>query len=112
MTNTNGSKRQRRMAREPKTETAAPPDKAAAPAASPEHEVRSAQPKRSSKAEVVLMLLGRPDGASLDELVAATGWLPHTTRAAMTGLKKKGHQITRTKVEGISRYTVAEAAPR
>ena len=112
MTNTNSSKRPRRMAREPKTETAAAPDETEASAVSLEHEVQPAQPKRSSKAQTVLTLLGRPEGATLDELVEATGWLPHTTRAAMTGLKKKGHQITRTKVAGVSRYAVTETAPR
>ena len=112
MTNTNSSKRQRRMAREPKAEAAVAPDKTEASSASLEHEVRPGQPKRSSKADTVLALLGRAEGASLDELVAGTGWLPHTTRAAMTGLKKKGHQITRTKVDGVSRYAVTETAPR
>ena len=112
MTNANRTKRPRRMAREPKTETAVAPGVPEASAVSPEHEVQPAQPKRPSKAETVLTLLGRPEGATLDELVEATGWLPHTTRAAMTGLKKKGHQITRTKVDGVSRYTVAETAPR
>ena len=27
------------------------------------------------------------------ELVAATGWLPHTTRAALTGLRKRGYAV-------------------
>ena len=112
MTNKNSSKRPRRMAREPKTETVVGPDEAQDSTDSGEHDVRPAQPKRPSKAETVLTLLRRAEGAALDELVAATGWLPHTTRAALTGLRKKGHQITRTKVEGVSRYTVAEAAPR
>jgi len=112
MTNMNSSKRPRRMAREPKTETAVAPDKTESSAVSAEHEVQPAQSKRPSKVEVVLALLRRAEGATLDELVAVTGWLPHTTRAAMTGLKKKGHQITRTKVDGVSRYTVAQTAPR
>jgi hypothetical protein len=30
-------------------------------------------------------------------MVAATGWLPHTTRAALTGLKKKDHVLERSK---------------
>ena len=110
MTNTNSSKRSRRMAREPKAETAVTPVETEASVASTEHEVQLGQSKRPTKAEIVLTLLTRPEGATLDELVAATGWLPHTTRAAMTGLKKKGHQITRTKVDGISRYTAAEFA--
>ena len=50
-------------------------------------------PKRQpgGKIAAVLALLQRPDGATVAELIAATGWLPHTTRAALTGLKKKGH---------------------
>ena len=28
-------------------------------------------------------------------MVKATGWLPRTTRAAMTGVEKKGHTIER-----------------
>lgn len=46
-----------------------------------------------SKSTLVLTLLGRKQGASLEELVNATGWLPHSTRAALTGLRKKGHAI-------------------
>lgn len=65
---------------------------------------------RQTKAGLVLSLLQRDGGASLDELVAATGWLPHTTRAALTGLRKKGHAIDKAKVNGATRYSVAGAA--
>ncbi len=51
--------------------------------------------KRTTKIDKVIALLKRPQGATLDEMVKATGWLPHTTRAALTGLKKKGHAIQR-----------------
>lgn len=105
---TTTSKRPRRMAREPKADPAA--DEHEALAANPEQGASAALAKRSTKAETVLTLLKRPEGATLDELVAATGWLPHTTRAAMTGLKKKGHQITRAKVEGVSRYSIVKSA--
>lgn len=108
MTTTN--KRPRRMAREPKADPAKAADKLEASSARPEQEAPAALAKRPTKAETVLTLLKRSEGATLDELVAATGWLPHTTRAAMTGLKKKGHQITRTKVDGVSRYTTVEPA--
>lgn len=67
-------------------------------------------PRSGSKRELVLGLLRRPDGATLDELVDATGWLPHTTRAALTGLRKRGHAITNQRRDGISRYSLAEAA--
>ena len=62
-----------------------------------------------SKISTVLTLLQRTDGATLGDLVAATGWLPHTTRAALTGLRKKGHVIDKTKVDGVSVYRVASA---
>ena len=52
---------------------------------------------RETKASQVLALLSRSDGATLTELIEATGWLPHTTRAALTGLRKKGHAIERGK---------------
>jgi len=38
----------------------------------------------------VIEMLSRSGGASLADLIAATGWLPHTTRAALTGLRKRG----------------------
>ncbi|GGE97900.1 DUF3489 domain-containing protein [Sphingomonas prati] len=60
-----------------------------------------------SKIAMVAQLLRRDDGASLDELVQVTGWLPHTTRAALTGLRKKGHAIIRSGETGATRYHLA-----
>ncbi len=60
-----------------------------------------------TKIDSVIALLRKPPGAALTDLTAATGWLPHTTRAALTGLRKKGHIITKAKVEGVTRYTIA-----
>jgi hypothetical protein len=37
-------------------------------------------------------------------MVAATGWLPHTTRAALTGLRKKGYAIDSDKIDGVPTY--------
>src|SRR5690606_25394578 len=51
----------------------------------------------ASKIGTVLSLLRRDDGATLEEMIAATGWLPHTTRAALTGLRKKGHAVAKEK---------------
>ena len=65
---------------------------------------------RPTKSAQVLALLRREEGATLDELVAATGWLPHTTRAALTGLRKKGHAIDRGKRDEATCYRVVEAA--
>lgn len=52
-----------------------------------------AAPRSGSKIAIVLELLQRPEGASANEIIAATQWLPHTTRAALTGLRKRGHVI-------------------
>lgn len=65
--------------------------------------------RAGSKIANVLAFLGRADGATLAELVEATGWLPHTTRAALTRLKKKGHVITKAKRDDITCYHIAGA---
>jgi hypothetical protein len=50
-------------------------------------------PRGSSKLAQVIKLLLRDYGATIDELTAATGWLAHTTRAALTGLRKRGYAV-------------------
>ena len=50
-------------------------------------------PRGGSKLARVIELLQRDHGATIDELVAATGWLAHTTRAALTGLRKRGYAV-------------------
>lgn len=91
------SKRQRKIAREPKPETAS---QGSSPAPA----------KRVSKTDLVLDLLQRPEGATIDQMVAATGWLPHTTRAALTGLRKKGHALVSEKLDGARRYRIGGGA--
>ena len=59
-------------------------------------------------------MLQQPDGASLDEIVAATGWQAHTVRGAIAGALKKKLRLTITseKVEGRGRvYWVTEGQP-
>jgi hypothetical protein len=58
----------------------------------------------ATKSATVLGYLRRDQGATLAELVAATGWQPHTTRAMLTGLRKKGHAIERRKRDDVSCY--------
>jgi hypothetical protein len=62
------------------------------------------------KTSAVLALLQREDGAFISELIELTGWLPHTTRAALTGLRKKGHVIERSKRNDETCYRIAAAA--
>lgn len=67
-----------------------------------------ADARPGSKKAMLLEMLRREGGASLDELVQATGWLPHTTRAAITGVRKN-HTVIKTKVEGGTRYSIEAA---
>ena len=55
--------------------------------------------KVGSKRALVINLLQRGEGATIDDLIAATDWLPHTTRAALSGLRKGGLAIERSKAQ-------------
>lgn len=46
-----------------------------------------------TKQALLIDLLRRQDGASIAEIQHATGWQPHTARAAITGLKKKSFAV-------------------
>ena len=66
-----------------------------------------AQPRNSSKIVRVIALLKRETGATIDEIIAETGWLPHTSRAALTGLRKRGFAIERReRLAGPRAYVV------
>ncbi len=67
--------------------------------------------KSGSKRASVIALLSRDSGATLDDLVAATDWLPHTTRAALTGLRKSGFAIERSRDEGGASVYRIPASP-
>jgi hypothetical protein len=63
-------------------------------------------PRAGSKQALVIGMLGRKSGATLEALVEATGWLPHTTRAALTGLRKRGLSIERSREGDASVYRI------
>jgi hypothetical protein len=65
-------------------------------------------PREGTKMARVVGLLQRDGGASLAEIIAATDWLPHTTRAALTGLRKRGYVVTldRSDDERGSTYSI------
>ncbi len=75
-------------------EAGAPASQAAEPDALPEadHEETRA-PRAGTKISDVIGILSQEAGATLDEIVSATGWLPHTARAALTGMRKRGYLI-------------------
>ncbi len=66
-------------------------------------------PTKPTKIESILKLLRRANGSSITQLQKATGWQPHSVRAALTGLRKKGHEVTRGKdTKGVTVYAVAK----
>ena len=55
--------------------------------------IHPSAPRGGSKLARVIALLERDHGATIEELIATTGWLAHTTRAALTGLRKRGYAV-------------------
>lgn len=60
----------------------------------------------STKTARLLAMLKTDDGASIEEISDALGWLQHTVRAALTGLRKKGHDVVRAKQGSVTTYRV------
>jgi hypothetical protein len=80
---------------------------ASGPGAIDEH-AQTLTPRAGSKLARVIDLLQRSEGATIPNLTEATGWLAHTTRAALTGLRKRGYAIARERIDGAdSIYRVA-----
>ena len=70
---------------------------------------RTPRPK-TSKQDQVLAMLRRANGASIDEIVAATDWRPHSARGFLSGAVKKrlGIDVISEKgKDGVRRYYVA-----
>ena len=65
--------------------------------------------KRPSKQDAVVAMLQRPEGATVDEVVSATGWQRHTVRGVFSGtLKKKlGLTLASAKEERGRVYRIA-----
>ena len=82
-----------------------------------EYEERQSGPdhraiRPGSKLAAIVDLMRVDEGATIASLTEATGWLPHTTRAAMTGLRKRGFIIERLQGEDSgSRYRIASPEP-
>jgi hypothetical protein len=50
----------------------------------------SRKPRAGTKQEAVLALLRREEGATIAQIIDATGWQSHTVRGFLAGLKRKG----------------------
>jgi hypothetical protein len=74
------------------------------------HPARVAAPRDGSKLAQVIEHLQRADGATIIDLTHVTGWLPHTTRAALTGLRKRGYAVIRERIGSRdSAYRISDA---
>ena len=67
------------------------------------------QPPASTKRAKLIAMLERAEGASVAEIGQWLGWLPHTVRAAITGLRHAGREVTRSKND--NGQTVYRLAP-
>ena len=76
----------------------------------PQSSVERPPARKPTKQALILGLLQRQEGATLADLVAATGWLPHTTRAALTRLRQAGHVLDKIKGETGTVYRIATPA--
>jgi hypothetical protein len=80
------------------------------------------QPRTGTKQEAVLTLLRRDEGATIADIIDATGWQPHTVRGFLAGLKRTGvtvEVLERVRQDGPNKqgakgsysiYRIAEAS--
>lgn len=66
-------------------------------------------PKPHGKIATLVDLLRKPDGASIEAMMAATGWQAHSVRGAISGSIKKGLGLTviSEKTDAGRRYRIA-----
>ena len=102
------TKRARKMAREPETNDQGVQQVGQGRAA----QADPTATKPPSKIAAIIGLLQRDQGGTLNQMVQATGWQPHTTRAALTGLRKKGHNVARSKFDNETRYNIVSVEPQ
>jgi hypothetical protein len=72
------------------------------------------RPRASTKRAVLIGMLERPEGASVAKIGQRLGWLPHTVRAAITGLRHAGREVTRSKDatgQSVYRLALVQTAP-
>ena len=70
---------------------------------------RAAAPRGGTKRALLIEMLSRAEGAAIKEMVETMGWLPHTIRAALTGLRHRGFGIERCRTGGKMTYRIMEA---
>ncbi|MGE0252135.1 MAG: DUF3489 domain-containing protein [Dongiaceae bacterium] len=70
--------------------------------------------RKDTKLEAVIQLLSRPEGATIEDMVAATGWQKHTIRSALSHAlaKKRGYEIVSDKPKDEQRIYKIASGPR
>jgi hypothetical protein len=66
--------------------------------------------RHGSKLDILIQLMQSKSGASIDQLVKATGWQAHSVRGAISGaLKKKlGLKVVSERVDEVRVYRIAK----
>jgi hypothetical protein len=68
------------------------------------------QTKKPSKSASVTKMLSRGNGATVAEIIKATGWKEHSCRAFLTGVRKTNKLLKEQRPDGKTAYRI-EAAP-
>lgn len=77
-------------------------------AATPKGKKSQTAARQGTKQALLIDLLKRKKGATIEAMVETLDWLPHTVRAALTRLRQQGFQIERVREDGVSRYRIAK----
>jgi len=64
----------------------------------------------TGKIATLVALMRRPEGAEIEEMMAATGWQAHSVRGAISGSVKKalGLEVTSIKEVDVRVYRIAQ----
>lgn len=97
------------------------PKPAATPSAPPNASSKTKRSKatkvqisKPNKTEIILGLLRRKSGASVDEMIKATGWQAHSVRGFLSGTVKKKlglNLVSETGGKSVRRYRTNDGKP-
>lgn len=82
--------------------------------ANAEPEVKHPIPRTGTKQALLISMLQRPEGTTMKEIIASTGWQAHSARGALSGAlgKKLGLVVTSAKEADRGRvYRIDQPAP-
>jgi len=84
------------------------------PPPSAQKPARPEKVRGATKQDQVIAMLRRPQGATIDDIVAATKWQRHTVRGMIAGaLKKKlGLRVVSEKAHGDRVYRISDSAAK